>query len=325
MAQARETPQAIDEAAAAWAARMDRAPLSEPDAEALELWLAEDSRRLGALMRARALFSRTESAWSLEPVFNPRAFKPRPRGPTRRRLLGWGAGGAVAASVGAVVVGYALTATRSYATERGEVRQVPLSDGSSLTLNTLSEVKIRAGTGDGDRHDIRLVTGEVLLSLADGQPRDCRLRVGDWRIQAAQAAVFVSALPKQPARVTVHRGGVDVTGPGLAGPLSLAQGCRLVLAGPDLARRIEIVPPDQLGRELAWREGQLAFHDESLGQAVATFARYSRQPIILRDPALADESVSGLFAANDPAGFAQAIGVAFGAEVRVEPDRILIG
>lgn len=306
---------------------MDRGPLSEQDAEALEAWLAQDQRRLGALMRARALFSRTESAWSLEPVFNPRAFRPGLKTPTRRRFLGWSAGGAVAASVGAVVVGYSLTATKSYATERGEVRQVPLEDGSNLVLNTLSEVRVRTGLGaGGDGRDLRLVTGEVLLSLADGQAQAYVLNVGDWRLQADEGAFFVSALPGQPAQVTVHRGRVDVTGPDHAAALRLGEGRRLVLTrAVDLAHRIQTVTSDQLARELAWREGQLAFHDQSLRKAVEAFARYSRQPIIIRDPGLANESVSGLFAANDPTGFARAIGMAFGVEVRVEPDRILIG
>jgi len=321
LAQHRETPRTVDEAAAAWAARMDRGPLSEQDAETLEAWLEEDSRRLGALMRARAIYSRTESAWSLEPIFNPSAFK-RPRGPTRRRVLGWGAGGAVAASVGAALVGYSLTATRSYATERGEVRQVPLADGANLTLNTLSEVQIRARSDD---RDIRVITGEVLLALADGSGETCTLRIGDWRLDTSGGSIFVSRIPDRPTEVTVHRGRVVITGPD-ATRVRLDQGRRLVLAGgPGLAQRVETLAPDQLERELAWRDGQLAFHDDTLASAAAAFARYSRQPIVIRDPALETESVSGLFAANDPAGFAQAIGLAFDVAVRVEPDRILIG
>lgn len=325
MAQARETPQTIDEAAAVWAARMDRGPLSDEDAQTLETWLAEDSRRLGALIRARALFARTESAWSLEPVFNPRSFDRRAApSPTRRRLLGWGAGGAVAASVGAAtVIGYSLTASTSYATERGEMRQVPLADGSNLTLNTLSEVRVRDRSGGSD---VRFVAGEVLLVLARDAQRGCTLRVDDWRVQAASAAVFVSRLPDGPAHVTTHRGAVRISGPDLAGPLRLEAGRRLVLDDAvGLAGRVETLSADQLSRELSWREGQLAFHDESLARAVAAFARYSRQPIVIRDPALRSETVSGLFAANDPAGFAQAIGAAFGVPVRVEADRIVIG
>lgn len=325
LAQARETPQTIDESAALWAARMDRGPLSDEHAQTLETWLAGDSRRLGALMRARALYSRTESAWSLEPVFNPRPFNRRPAAsPTRRRLLGWGAGGAVAASVGAAtVIGYGLTASTSYATERGEMRQVPLGDGSNLTLNTLSEVRVRALS---DVSDVRLVTGEVLLSVANDAQRACTLRVEDWRVQAASGAIFVSRLPGRPAQVTTHRGAVEISGPNLAGPLRLEAGRQLVLSeAAGLERRIKTLSADQLSRELSWREGQLAFHDESLALAVAAFARYSRQPIVIRDPRLAGETVSGLFAANDPAGFAQAISAAFGVPVLVEPDRILIG
>ncbi len=321
MAQHRETSRTVDEAAAAWAARMDRGPLSEQDAETLEAWLEGDERRLGALMRARALFSRTEAAWSLEPIFRPSAFR-RVDAPTRRRLLGWGAGGAVAASIGAVVVGYGLSVGRSYATERGEMRQVPLADGANLTLNTLTQVRIGGGFGD---REVRLMTGEVLLSLSDQAEKDCVIEVEDWRLKTRTGSVFVSHLPDRPAEVTVHRGRVRVTGPDAAG-LDLDQGCRLVLkAEPGLTERIERLSPDQLERALAWRDGQIAFHDEALVSAAAAFARHSRQPILIRDPALAQESVSGLFAANDPAGFARAVGLAFGAPVRVEQDRILIG
>lgn len=322
----RETSQALDEAAAGWAARMDRAPLSDHETEELETWLSQDARRLGALMRARALFARAEAAWSLEPVFNRRAFKPSPAAPpTRRRVLGWGAGAAAAAGVAAF--GYLATATTAYATARGEVRQVPLADGSNLTLNTLSEVKIRNGLSCRTRDlDIRLMTGEALLNLADGQTRDCVFRVGDWRLLADDGSLFISALPERPAQVTVHRGAAIVVGPDGGGGLRITEGRRLVLTpSADLAQRVETIPFDQLSRELAWREGQLAFHDDSLAQAAAAFARYSRQPIVIRDPALASESVSGLFAANNPVGFAEAIGMAFGAPVRVESERILVG
>lgn len=321
MVQDRETPQAINEAAAAWAVRMDRGPLSEEDADTLEAWLAEDSRRLGALMRARALFSRTESAWSLEPVFGPdTAAAPEFN---RRRMLAWGAGGAVAASLGVGILAYGLTASSAYATGRGEMRQVPLEDGSRLTLNTLSKVTI--GTYYGTRH-IRLVTGEALLSLAGDQRRDYVLRVGDWRLRASAATFFVRYLPMGAPEITVHRGAVEITGPGSPDGLRLTHDRRLVLtAKAGLEQRIEERSFDQLSRELAWLSGQLSFRDESLADAVQTFARYSERPIVIRDPALARETISGMFAADDPAGFARAIGTAFGVEVRIDTDRILIG
>ena len=50
----RETAREIDAAAAAWAARVDRG-LSPPESEALDAWLAVDTRRAGAYARARAV------------------------------------------------------------------------------------------------------------------------------------------------------------------------------------------------------------------------------------------------------------------------------
>lgn len=324
MVQNRETPQTINEAAAGWAVRMDRGSLSEDEAEALEMWLGEDPRRLGALMRARALFARTESAWSLELAFDPAAATtPPPFEPTRRRVLAWGAGGAAAASLGLGVIGYGLAASKAYATTRGEMRQVPLEDGSRLTLNTLSRVKI--GTWFNTR-DIRLETGEVLLSIAGQQKLHYVLRVGDWRLRAASAIVLVRNLPNHPPEVTVHRGVIDFVGPGSAKNVRLGEGCRLILTpAAGLEQRFEKLSPQQLSRELAWLDGQLSFHDDDLGNAVEAFARYSERSIILRNPALARETISGMYASDDPVGFAQAIGTAFDVPVRVEADRIVIG
>jgi transmembrane sensor len=61
----RETSRSIDEKAADWIARLDRGPLSEEEAQALEFWLHGDPRRCGALLRAGSLALLSESARSL--------------------------------------------------------------------------------------------------------------------------------------------------------------------------------------------------------------------------------------------------------------------
>src|SRR3546814_5691662 len=45
------------------------------------------------------------------------------------------------------------------------------------------------------------------------------------------------------------------------------------------------------------------------------FARYSDTRVVIRDEALAREPVTGLFSANDPAGFSRAVASAFDAQV----------
>jgi len=51
------TSEEIDTRAAKWAASGDRGELSEAEQAALEAWLAEDRRHLGAYARARAVFA----------------------------------------------------------------------------------------------------------------------------------------------------------------------------------------------------------------------------------------------------------------------------
>ena len=67
-----KTAHQIDAEAAAWAARLDRGSLSAEDREAaLEAWLADDVRALGAFGRMRALALSTERAQALGPDFDP--------------------------------------------------------------------------------------------------------------------------------------------------------------------------------------------------------------------------------------------------------------
>ncbi|MEE3625831.1 hypothetical protein UCD39_17885 [Nitrospirillum sp. BR 11752] len=82
--------------------------------------------------------------------------------------------------------------------------------------------------------------------------------------------------------------------------------------------------PGALDRALMWREGRLAFAGETLAQAVAQFARYSRRRIVLASDRLAPRHVSGLFTATDIDGFAHAVAVAFNAKYREEGNAIIL-
>jgi transmembrane sensor len=68
----RETSAEIEEAASAWAARIDRGALEPGEQAGLESWLAGDMRRLGAFARAQAMMVRLDSAQALGPPMIPR-------------------------------------------------------------------------------------------------------------------------------------------------------------------------------------------------------------------------------------------------------------
>src|SRR3546814_17973299 len=84
------------------------------------------------------------------------------------------------------------------------------------------------------------------------------------------------------------------------------------------------LPPGVWARARAVLEGKIAFKGESLQHAVDAFARYSDTRVVIRDEALAREPVTGLFSANDPAGFSRAVASAFDAQVVQGPNVIIL-
>src|SRR5258708_5912532 len=140
---AQQTASEIDDDAAAWAVRIDARDLEPADDPELQTWLSADARRHGALLRAQAALSFLDRGRALAGADDPAAIARR--GPSRRTLLiGAGAGGgALAAGLGAaVLLGGEVS---RYSTGLGEIRQVPLKDGSVVAINTRSAIEVRLG------------------------------------------------------------------------------------------------------------------------------------------------------------------------------------
>lgn len=322
--QERETSQDIERIAAEWVVRADRAPLTAGEAETLQNWLAGDRRRRGAFIRAKALWMRSESARALGPHYDPENFQPAladeppARAEPRRPLMKWS--GALAASLVVVVMLVAtLQMPAAYATAKGEMRTVPLGDGTTVTLNTDTQIKIYDADG---RRRIRVLRGEVLIEGAGAV--STLVEVEGKHLEGAAATFVVRKLKDQPAQVLVQDGRVVLAEdrqPTI--PLSANTGASL-LEDKQQGWQLQALSFGQLGRELAWREGKLALQGETLAEAVALYARYSDTPIVIADPELAQMPVTGLFAVNNPLGFSRAVAEVFGAQVRQDDDRIVI-
>lgn len=327
----RETSRDIDQAASDWTARLDRGPLTPEGEEAFQAWLGGDPRRKGALLRARALSMMSESAQALGPGFDPIAFEEPKRSPpagvSRRRALAWTGGAAAAASLVALGVGMPA-AGAVISTKRGEIRLAPLKDGSTVLLNTESSVRVRYD--DGQRR-VTLLKGEAYFSVARDEKRPFIVEVDGRRLRTVQAGFRVRKLDRVPVDVLVQQGRVDIAAPrqaASANSLALGANTRLILSDPagrrSAAEQPQVITPEAVTRDLAWREGKLAFEGETLKQAADTFARYSDTRIQVRDPALAREPVTGLFAANDPAGFSRAIARVFDAKLEQNGDDLVL-
>lgn len=332
----RETSAAIDAVAAEWAARVDASPLDERVEAELHGWLAGDVRRLGAYARARAILHHARRAKALGHGFDPDHFESdalqigaagvqplKEQGsehPTRRRVLGWASGFVAAGAVGAISLSWA-TAAQAYRTAKGEVRLVPLEDGSRITLNTESEVRVEFGR---NTRNIELVSGEVLFDIASDAARPFVVTAGSSRIMATGTSFSVKHLEGQPVEVLVRQGLIRVVGPdrrqAMAKPVTTNQ--KAIAAHGGVATRP--VVPGELARELAWLNGMLAFEDTPLSQAAASFSRYSDVEILLADPRIGDRTITGLFAANNPRGFARSAALSLGLRAEQTSSNVVI-
>jgi transmembrane sensor len=324
-----DTSRDIDQAASDWTARLDRGPLSPEGEEAFQAWLSGDPRSKGALLRARAVSMISESAQALGSGFDPIAFEEPKRsrlaGVSRRQALTWTGGAAAAASLVALGVGMPA-AGAVISTERGEIRMAPLKDGSTVLLNTETRIRVRYSKGE---RLVTLLKGEAYFSVARDEERPFIVEVDGRRLSTVQAGFRVRKLDQDPVDVLVNQGRVDVAAArpsASTGVLALRDNTRLILSDPAGAaiERPQAITPETVTRELAWREGKLAFEGETLKQAADTFARYSGTRIQIRDASLAREPVTGLFAANDPVGFSRAIARVFDARLEQDGDDVVL-
>jgi transmembrane sensor len=321
----RQSSHEIELEAARWAARLDRGPLTAEEARALDAWLEGDLRRVGAFARARGLALYTERARALGPNYDPRDFLEDELAPATARTgsahrAGWLAGGVAAAVLLAAAVLVALQWTEEglgYETRLGETRIVPLADGSVMTLNTQSEVVVEFSR---DRREVRLLYGEALFDVVRDPARPFEVDAGATRVRAVGTSFTVRRSAHAPVEVLVQDGEVEVAAPHAGGaPVRVRANMRLVAALPAVP-----VPVDSavIQRELAWREGRIAFEGETLSQAAAQFARYSDTRIVIADPALAQERITGLFQSNDPVGFSRAVATSLGLDVELAAQEV---
>lgn len=306
--------QVYDEAAY-WAARMDAGPLPPEDQAAFDKWLAADTRHFGAFAQASAL---------LVPIKKPGPMRviERPEPSRRRFVIGSGIAAGLLAILGAKNYAKWFLGEDRYRTQIGEMRVVPLSDGSVVTLNTDSEISVRYTRS---QRFIELLHGEALFDVAKNKHVPFIVQTGTTQVRAVGTSFNVKALPDQPVQVLVREGIVEVKRQGVpVAPVVMVTMNNRAIAPQDAPITAKPVETAEVGRELAWRVGRLAFHGETLAEAAVEFARYSDARIEIDDPEIASQKVTGLFVSADPVGFANAIAISFDLHTEITDNRIRI-
>lgn len=221
----------------------------------------------------------------------------------RRSRQAAGAFAAIAASlVLALLVWPWLDAADVYRTGVGERRMVTLADGSQLTLDGASTVRVRYRRG---ARELWLDQGQARFDVARDPARPFSVHAGS-RVVTATGTAFNIDLMRGRVVVTMIEGHVRVTPAeaGRAAPAPVALRAGEQLAAQGAAGRIERV---EVAGATAWQSGRLIFEDEPLALAVERVNRHVQRKIVLADTRARALRVSGVFKTAEADRFAEAV------------------
>ena len=319
---------ALDAEAAAWVARFDAGDVSAKDQAAFQAWLNCSALHRQAVAEYGNFWSEFDKLGQLtDSIGAEREFGTQ----ARRSFVFSGAKGWLAACAAAIVVMVTVggvlrlevldrlqvpdrrqlpsrqhipdrpSARQSYATAVGAQKRFALADGSLVTLNTNSRIDVEIL---GNRRDIHLVRGEAYFEVVHDKTRPFTVHANRYVVRDIGTAFAVHLLDKCLVNVRVTKGSVEIAARTREGKVADgAKSLGIIVAGHDVVfgqkiERAEVVSDAELGRKLAWRQGQLIYSGQPLAEVLADISRYSDIQIELADPALRDLPVGGSFSAN---------------------------
>ena len=215
----------------------------------------------------------------------------------------------------------------------GEQRSVTLDDGSVISLNT--QTSVRVGFVDGARH-AELLRGEALFDVARDERRPFVVVAGAAEVRVLGTTFNVYRGDDRTATVTVLEGRVAVTtndtsnpvsaaeppsppeGPGSAVPVETMVAVELTQGQQaQIGRSGAVVEPAAVNVEkaVAWTDRRLIFENATLEDVLAEFNRYNTRELRVNDPALAALKLNGVFESHDPDSLLQYLERAYGVQV----------
>jgi transmembrane sensor len=300
--------------AAAWFAKRDSGAWEPQDQAAFDAWLGSSLAHRLALIRVETVWKQAQrmkalragrprgqvppvGEWQFSPFFESKLALGQPM-MHKRFAAGipgtWARGVAVSLFLAVVVAGawYTISSrSLAYRTAVGGTETVPLSDGSVVTLNTDTEIRVAL------TRTARTVSldGEAFFEVAKDPVRPFVVDVGNERVTAVGTKFFVRR-EGESVRVAVIEGHVLVEAKAnTARPLArLAPGdVASADAGGILVRQKPIAQVE--AEYLTWRQGYITFRDTPLGDVVKELNRYNVRKIKVSDPAVAAIRIGGEF------------------------------
>ncbi len=275
-----------------WVARMGNPVVGARMQAAFLAWLESDPEHLRRYELAKAEQAALEDLRGTFAMDLARLRRSERHVASPRRFVLAG-GLAVAALAVAAVVLIPSPEARLYESAPGQIMDVALDDGSRVTLDADSAIRVSL-TGDVRR--VILERGAAYFDVAHDATHPFQVAVGDRRV-IVTGTRFVTALTGDGAHISLLQGRVVVGTRDAAekaavqGALALAPGERAVFHPGQPA--IEKARVD-VEMTTAWRKRRLVFQDASLSDVVVAAARYSERPLVVADPELARVKVTAV-------------------------------
>lgn len=229
----------------------------------------------------------------------------------------------VAAACALAAVGLTLLHRGNiYATGTGEFRSVMLDDGSTIELDTRSQVKVRFSRNE---RMVEVIGGQALFSVKTDAVRPFVVRSNEARVRAVGTQFDVYRKPVE-TTVTTVEGKVTVTDTGLPTQAAGAEAI-LLSAGQQVTLTPGTIPhavPADLEAATAWTRRKLIFMETPLSQVVEELNRYNTRQIIIEDPSLSEYHIRGRFEASDPGQLLRFLRERFNANVREHGNEIRV-
>jgi len=312
--------QIIQEQASLWISRMDRG-LSFEEQNKLSIWLNQSDAHKDALFNLAKLWddlsvlNELSDLFPLENKIKPKRFAPI----------------AMAASFAIIMLSSAsfmfdstflpfsmknseVAQVKYYQTKIGEQVSFSLSDGTSVRLNTNSQVKV-AFT---DNHrQVSLLNGEARFDVAKDKNRPFSVSVGEKSFTALGTIFNVQKNNLNDSELVVTEGKVLISNTktinkrlnNIVNSFKSLEHNKLVGSVVNSGEKSHIknnipqntnkISLDQIQRELSWQQGMLIFDATPLNIALSEVSRYNDIHFEFDDENLSKLKISGYFKSGD--------------------------
>lgn len=323
------TAEEIEAEAASWLAVLGREEVSRDELAQLQIWLKQSNRHRQAFDALSSLWGDLAILKELDDI--GQATTDLVAVPTplwrRRSVL------AMAASLFVALIGSGLFyqnhvdglyQTDQFMTRVGAQRTFELSDGSTVQLNTNSELEVKYSPA---RRIVRLVRGEVHFDVVSDKERPFTVFAANSTVTAVGTAFTVRLRTDDAVEVMVVEGIVALAAAIVPRAANFPTGDPLdqgpiteLFAGQSTIfdRQVDTIsqiPQSELSRKLSWRQGLLAYSGESLEEVVADISRYTDVHIEILDPSLRQMPIGGYFRVGEVEALFDSLELTFGLRI----------